>query len=197
MTSGDFEVAREQLTTQLVHLHDMWDQYTMLFSHSEDRVRMLNGCAGWFFYVTHRALLRETVLGISRLTDSPKGNLTIAILLRDPALQGLPNVRSELEQAIQAVHTSAAKLRTHRNKVLAHLDLATATRIAKALPTVLREEITEAIQLLVRAYNVHNHGVHDTEMFFDVLGSGDANELVRVLEESPKWAEVRGGRVHD
>jgi hypothetical protein len=158
---------------------------------------MLNGCAGWFFYVTQRALLRETVLGISRLTDSPKGNLTIAILLRDPALQGLPNVRAELEQAIQEVHTSAAKLRTHRNKVLAHLDLVTATKTAKPLPTVLKEEITDTIKLLVKVYNVHNHGVHDTEMFFDVLGAGDANELARVLEESEKWAEVRAGRRED
>jgi hypothetical protein len=104
LTAEEFDASRKRLWDEIVMLHDVWDQYEELFAHSSERVRMLNACAGWFFNLTQRVLLRETILGISRVTDPAKtrafDNLALEFLLRDPALSRQPEVEGDLRAAI-------------------------------------------------------------------------------------------------
>lgn len=191
-SAEEFDTARKRLWDEIVMLHDAWDQYEVLFAHSSERVRMLNACAGWFFNLTQRVLLRETILGISRVTDPAKTgqfeNLTLGVLLRDPALSEQPEVKAALRAAITAAVDAAGPIRTHRNKYIAHLDHRTATGTAEEpLPGLPRSSIGAVVTAIEDAYQVHSQRVRDAHTFFDVDAPLDAKALVRILEASERW----------
>ena len=200
-----FETARKRLWDELVNLHDTWDQYQALFSHSSERVRMLNACAGWFFAAIQRVLLRETVLGVSRLTDPVKSgkfnNLTLGTLLADPALIGAKGTQAKIQEAINRAIKAAESVRAHRNKYIAHLDHPTATGSAEEpLPGLSKEHITSVIALMEAAYNVYNHRVRDAQAFFEVDSMQGAEALVAILAQSERWRkfrELHPGRTQD
>jgi len=125
-TSEEFDDSRKRLWDEIVLLHDAREQYLLLFGHSPERLEMLNACAAWFFGLVQRALLREQILGISRLTDpvkmGAKTNLVLRSLLADPALLGKGAVLAELEVAIGEAEATAKPIRAHRHKYIAHLD---------------------------------------------------------------------------
>ena len=66
----DFDKVRGRIGNELVMLNDAWSQYRFLFA-SPDRVEILNACGEWHFATTQRLLLREVILGISRLRFRP------------------------------------------------------------------------------------------------------------------------------
>ena len=84
-----FADTRTRIWNEIVSLHDAWAQYRYLFNESNERVQLLNTCASWFFATTQRLLMREVILGISRLTDPVKfgrfDNLVLSSLLLSPA----------------------------------------------------------------------------------------------------------------
>ena len=195
-----FAHVRKRLWDELVIAHDSWEQYVTLFAHSDERVRMLNACAGWFFATTQRTLLREVILSISRLTDPIKSgsfdNLVIASLLSDSAIDSHDGLRDAMQAAVDAAVSKAASVRVHRNKYVAHLDHATALGTGdQPLPGLRREDISEAIDLLEKAYNLHGLRVHQSQAFFDVGSMGSVPALLKILESSERWTKWR--ELHD
>jgi hypothetical protein len=196
LTAPEFDESRKRLWDEIVMLHDVWDQYEELFAHSPDRVRMLNACAGWFFNLTQRVLLRETILGISRVTDPAKmrafENLTLEFLLRDPALADLPVVEADLRAAITKAVEAATSIRKHRNKYIAHLDRRTAIGTPdEPLPGLPRGSLEAAIKAIEDAYQVHSQRVRDSHTFFDVGAPLGAKALLKILESSERWRLYR------
>ncbi len=192
MTSSEFDAVTKRLFDALVHLHDAWDQYQFLYGESQERVRMLNACAGWFFALTQRLLLQDTILGISRLTDSQsmgkQENLVLSSLLSDPALQNRTEVKTDLKAAIDVAVAAAAPVRIHRHKYVAHLDHAIAVGTAdEPLPGLTRARLTEVIGKLESAYNVHSQRIRDTHTFFDLGALSSGKALVAILEKSDRW----------
>lgn len=180
-------------------LRSMWDQFVILFASGDDPPRVLNGCAPWFFGMTQRAIVREVMLGIARLTDQPtqgsRSNLVLASLLNDPALLRKPGLRRQLEKAINRVLALAAPIRKHRNKYLAHLDHATALGARSAvLPGVTAAHLSRTMQAIERAYNVHCRGVHHSSTSFEMTPVGDAKALLRVLSASDRWRTLEALR---
>ena len=196
MTSSWFDAIPKRLLDELIQLHDAWHQYQFLFGGSKERVRMLNACAAWFFGVTQRSLLRETILGISRLTDSATlgkyDNLVLSSLLSDPALNVLPDVKEELASAIQDAVEAAQPVRVHRNKYIAHLDHATAIGAPdEPLPALSRSDISAVIAKVEAAYNVHGRRVRGTDNDFALHTLRSADALVQILEHSERWKRYR------
>ncbi len=161
-----------------------------------ERVAMLNACARWFFGSTRRLLIREVLLGIARLTDTPRigafDNLTVAILLRDPALKGQARVRARLRRRIASAIKIAQPIRTHRNKHIAHLDHALvqgATTIV--LPKVPSGTVSKVLRALAAAYNEHGRSVLNTDTSFELRPLGSVDALIRILESSERWAKFQ------
>jgi hypothetical protein len=195
LSAEEFEASRKRLWDELVMLHDAWDQYETLFGDPQT-VRMLNACAGWFFALTQRLLLRETILGISRVTDPAKTgqfeNLTLEVLLHDPVLLEHRETEAVLRAAITAAVDAAGPIRTHRHKYIAHLDHQTATGTADVpLPGLPRGSIGTVVKAIEDAYQVHSQQVRDAHTFFDVDAPLDARALVRILEASERWRRYR------
>jgi hypothetical protein len=190
-TAEEFDTWRKRIWDELVWLHDSWEQYKTLF-HSTERVTLLNVCARWYFGSTQRLLLREVILGISRLTDpleiGGRTNLVIRTLLLDPALNVREDVKNELTQAIQAAVVAAQPFRKHRHKYIAHLDHAVAIGSEdEPLPGLRREEITRVVGLMEAAYNVHGSRIRDSYAMFEMNALGNVDALIAILESSTKW----------
>jgi hypothetical protein len=190
---AEFEGARKRLWDDLVTLHDAWAQYRYLFTDPE-RVEILNACGRWFFGLVQRLLLREVLLGISRLTDPPsqgkQANLVLASLLEDPALDRDSDVSREMKVAIAAVVARAAGVRLHRHKYIAHRDHETAVRLSEEpLPGLTVQEITDLISAMGAVYSLHNLRMRgmDTSFALEMLGGADA--VVQILADSDCWRE--------
>ena len=157
---------------------------------------MLNACAGWFFGSTQRLLIREVLLGIARLTDSPRigafDNLTIAILLRDPALKGQEQIRARLRRRVALAIKLAQPIRTHRNKHIAHLDHAVVQGASTILlPRVPSGMVSKVLRGLAAAYNEHGRSVANTDTSFELRPLGSVDALLRILESSERWTKFQ------
>lgn len=192
VTSEEFDDWRKRIWDEIVALHDAREQYLTLFAHSRERVEMLNFCARWFFGVVQKTVLREIIMGISRLTDKEMArsqeNLVLRVLLRDPALETRPEIAKQLETLILAAEAAAKPFRMHRHKYIAHLDHAVAVGDPSSpLPRLTRAEIDDAISAIEAAYNFHGSRIRDSHAFFSVGTTRGADALVDCLETSHRW----------
>ena len=188
------EADQDRLWNELVLLRDAWTQYTILFGGTAERVAMLNTCAGWFFGTTQRLLLREVILGVSRLTDPSElgkhANLTVRILLVDPAVDSVAGLREELSALVQKAVDAAKDLRVHRSKFIAHLDHATALGSPESpLPGLPRQAVEDAVATLEAAFSLHSTRVRHRDRSFRLASLGGADALVGILEKSERWKD--------
>jgi hypothetical protein len=207
MSSAEFDASRKRLWNELVALADLWTQFQHLFAGSKERVDVLNACASWFFGLTQRLFLKEILLSISRLTDPAEQrghrNLTIRILLEDPELAGSPEVRIELEEEITRLAAACKEIREHRRKYIAHLDYAVALDDENTLlPGLAREHVSEAVESLLRIYNLHHSRIRHGHSIFDLAPNGGAEALLEALKSSERFKrweqiQVRLGRRSD
>lgn len=116
------------LKIQLVNLHARWQDYRNLYGHSQERVDLLNQCAGGFFHAIQFAMLQQIELGVVRLLDPAKQgksnkNMTFQRLvhLAEAVYQEsqVIHLRQMLERAVEC----SSRLRRRRDKAVAHLDV--------------------------------------------------------------------------
>ena len=194
LAPSEFHAALDRLFGEIAVLHGLWEHHNFLFASGNQRVEMLNICASWFFGMTQRMMTREMILGISRLTDSatigPFDNLTIAGLLRDPALRGQRNARRRLRRRVARAIRLAEPIRTHRNKYVAHLDHALAVgNPATPLPRFPLATVGKTIHALEDAYNEHARTVRNAHASFGSNALGGAEALCGILEDSERWKQ--------
>lgn len=190
-----FDDARRRLWNELVGVHDSWYQYEVL-GESPERAAMLSACAGWFFGLVQRLLLREVLLGLSRLTDNAatgrNTNLVLHTLLQDPALIAHPETARRISDAIATATSAVAPMRVHRHKYIAHLDHAVALGQPGSLPSgVSRETISAAVNLVEEPYRIHSRTIRESEPSFEVSTTGGAPALIRILETSDRWQRFK------
>src|SRR5690349_7121891 len=109
------------LYNEFVWLHVRSRQYLQLFGAAPERVDLLNQAAGLFFRVVEDSLWEDTLLHLSRMTDTAqmgkKANLTIqrlSPLITDQALA------SEIRTLVDSAVTKSAFARDWRNRRIAH-----------------------------------------------------------------------------
>jgi hypothetical protein len=120
-----------RLLNDVVWLDLKWIQYQRLFLRSPERLRVLKETAGHFFAFIKSVLADDLLLHVARLTDPPQSrgrgttreNLT---LQRLPRLIEDSDLRAEVTELVKAAERAAGPARDHRNRRLAHRDLAIA-----------------------------------------------------------------------
>lgn len=180
------------LLEDLLWLHDKWEQFSKLYSHSDERVALLNRAAGYFFSVIEEVQWQDIVLHLARLTDPPqtfgKHNLSLRAL---PALITDSSFKVAVGTLLATVETQTAFAREWRNRQLAHTDRALALQqSARALPTVNRGQISAALAAMRDLLNALELKYCDGTMVYEMPAGWDAEALVRCLEER----EESGGR---
>ena len=107
-----------------------WSLYQQLFMNGPARANTLNNLSGPFFAAIHRCLIEITFVRIFKLTDpresGPKNNRRKNLTL--DALREENKHRLGMEDKYKVIIESEAvkKIRSYRNKIFAHTDLATA-----------------------------------------------------------------------
>jgi hypothetical protein len=185
------EVA-DRLYNHLVQLDTHWRDYQYLYGDSKERLDRLNQTAKWFFGSLQRLLVRDIILSISRLTD-PKGggsrsNLVLEKLLDDALLDGKGSLRDELRDELEQIRVLASPIRDHRNKAVAHLDLAVAME-NKRLPQLPRRTVDEVIARMQGVHGRHHLELYGSDLHYELQPLGSVEVLVRALDDAAKWRE--------
>ena len=191
------DTARNRLWDEVVHLHDVWEQYRKLYGHSEGRVRLLNASARGFFARLQQFMVRDVLLSISRLTDPPrsrgKPNLVLSVLLEDPRLANRPDLTEELTAEINEAKRLAQPIRQHRNRYIAHLDHATAIGAPDdPLPPVPGSSIDDLIARIETVCHRYRSELDGVDSSFELSTLGGFDALVRVLEDAERWRQHEG-----
>ena len=165
-----------------------WLLYRQLFG-SEERISLLNDSGGHLFHVLQHSMLDRILLGLSRLTDpsktGKKSNLSFAALVEQ--LDQQSELKDRLSQQLGLLSESVATMREHRNKRIAHADLAALMDPEAALQWYKIDDIEGALSQVAELLNSYELQIADSQTAYDlcILPTGhDGERLVRCLKEA-------------
>lgn len=182
---SDVGEIHDALWQRLASLHHLWDEYVVLFGSRESRVDLLNQAAPGFSGLLQDSLWDGVLLGLSRLTDSPrsvgKENLTVRRLEQ---MKLPPELWLELQPLIAKSLASTEFCRDWRNRRLAHGDLQLALDpAAKPLQVASRLNVRAALADLSAVSNaIATHYSQSPTHFDECVGSDGALSLLFTIE---------------
>jgi hypothetical protein len=190
-----------ELDYEVTWLHGRWQIYRQLFGTSEERVEILNRSAGTFTFMLQTLLLEDVQLGLAKLGDPTMTgrfrNLTVTALVEALASHA-PILAPALQTALTSYQDACRKLRTRRNKWIAHLDHNTlVNRRATPLIGPSREEIEIALSELRSLMNtVQLHYSNSQTAYELIVLDSDGEHLIAMLKRGIRYQQlVRSGVV--
>ena len=184
-------------------VHAYWLVFTQLFMGPQEQLDLLDRSAGFFFRVVQDALATDIQLTVSKLADPAESrggkdqNATIEHLLKD-VLHLDASLKSELMTLYETFRDASKPLRDLRNKVIAHLDLPTATKTVPPPPEATIKEVRAALDALAAFMNaVQTHFGEPPTAYgmFGMMGAGP-KELVAMLRTADQHIELqRAGKI--
>jgi hypothetical protein len=181
------------LYNETVAVHAYWKLFNQLFDGSQDQLELLNRSAGFCFFVIQDALATDIQLTLSKLSDAAesngKTNATaehlvdeIQSLRTDAPVDGL---RGMLHSFIDA----CKPIRATRNKMIAHLDRATALQTGqlKGVPNTTVAQVNEALRALRNFMNAAAEYLGEVSTAYEHFitrgeGGDDLIALLRMAE---------------
>ena len=182
----------ESLNHEVTYLHAKWKIYRQVYAGGQEEIDVLNRTASFFFHVVHWALLEDTVLGISRLTDPPESfgnqNRCLALLVDRVNEQGLEDLHADLAQDFEEINGLVEPFRIWRNKRIAHSDLTTALKLSgEPLPGISRASIEEALTSIRKFMNRANLYFFDSETLYEHFQTSTGGDrLLQLLDKAEK-----------
>ena len=136
---------------EVVNLFYCWKIYRQLFVSGEENLALLNRSGSNVFALLQSLIQENVLLTLCRLTDPEKTgayeNLSMRNILGKLEAAISVDVQADLRERLEMLGAATGKLRTHRSKRIAHLDLTHATN-PELLPPVYFAEVEEALSLL-------------------------------------------------
>lgn len=181
-----FESVFEAIDRRVQEIFARYDIYNQLFNSGDDNVKLLNASGSYVFYLFQRLLLDDMLLALSRMTDDEgkpgKENASIKYLL---AL-ATPHLSAENTHAatisVARLNGHVSNIRVHRNKMIAHPDLAHAIGTS-TLPDIGYAEIEGAMQELTEVMlRLGNSKIRRVGGYKPIIAFGtDGNTLLTKL----------------
>lgn len=194
--SKDSEILLDKLWDHITELHAEWKTLLQLFAASPAQGDCLKRVAGAFFDTVYRTLIRDILLGVSRLTDpmatSGKDNLVLERLQTLPEVEADEALSANVAAGLADVKAKAASIRDYRNKYLGHLDLAASLGPERdVLPGIKRQDIDGVLNGISDLFNLIEQNLRQrTVMFDEVSIIGGAKALLQHLEDAQAWRRV-------
>jgi hypothetical protein len=187
----------DAVKNQLIELHSTYRTLIDLFGVSVEQSELLQEAAPMMFDTAYRVLLRDVVLGITRLTDplqtAGKHNLVFERLVNLPEVQADSKIRASVEKKLGEVQGRSEPFRSHRDKYLAHLDLPKVIDPNDVVQEFPRKNVEALLVAMADVYNRVVRPLLDEETRFDMISiQGGAPALVRAIEESRFWRSLPG-----
>jgi hypothetical protein len=173
--------------------HLGWQYHQRLFGHSAERVELLKEADAPLFAVFQRTLSREVLLAIARLTDPAetmgKANASLVQLLQHIAPHIDETLAKDLESDLQQLTLFCDSIRNHRNRLLAHHDLATALEYhPDPLPGIARGMVDEALSRIGALLNRMGEPFGAGNVRYDlVIDRAGVAGLISCLEDAQQY----------
>jgi len=167
-----------------------WQEFQSLYLAGPDRIDLLNSVAGGFFDLIQHILLDSLMLNLSVLSDPPRTgkfeNLSFDRLAGEfEAALRAKGVWSEASDLLTQFHAAVKDIKPHRNKRIAHGDLATQS---VPLGGVRLGQLRDAVQLAFDTFNAHCTPLSGTNYAFeDSIITGDAESLVWAIGAAKQY----------
>jgi hypothetical protein len=189
-----WEIIHEE--TMMVHAY--WQVFTQLFMGPQEQMDLLDRSAGFFFLVVQDALATDIQLTVSKLADpaeqfgGKKQNATVQHLLKD-SVGVEPALESMLKPLCEKFVNASKPLRDLRNKVVAHLDLQTATKVVSPPPEVTIQEVRAALDALSEFMNALATHFGESPTLYQVFGMQGAGpkDLIAMLGTADRYLEMQ------
>ena len=189
---AELEPLYESLNHEVTYLHAKWKVYRQVYAGNQEEIDVLNRTASFFFQVVHWALLEDTVLGISRLTDPPQTagneNRCLALLVDRVEELGLAELGAGLARDLEEIRRLVGPFRVWRNKRIAHSDMTTALKLSdEPLPGISRASIEEALEAVRKFMNRANNHFFDSETLYEYFQTSTGGDrLLQLLKRADK-----------
>lgn len=181
------------LYNECIWVHTIWREVDSLYGTSQERVDLLNRTASYFFYLLQLMAQDNVLLHIARITDPPgsgdKRNITVRSL---PQHISDPKDASRVQEKVEALLGAASFAREHRNKRIAHIDLAARRgTIPEPLPAATRERIENVLGHLREVLNEFERCCLQFSVHYEdgVAPMAGADSLARYLAAGSHFLE--------
>jgi hypothetical protein len=190
----------DPLCLEAVWAHAKWDVFEELYA-TEGRLELLRVSAAGFFSILQDVLFDDVLLAISRLTD-PRGfgnreNLTLDHLGEYLGRAGLTTEQTRFEAILAQLRIDAAAIRTLRNKVLSHRDLAAALAGGRGIAAIRATEVRVALRHLADALNLFERAVgKPVYQYREFIHTESHRRLLLQLKKALAYdAHVKSGKI--
>lgn len=181
------------LYEQTVAVHAYWRLFNQLFGGSQDQLDLLNRSAGFCFYVIQDALATDIQLTLSKLSDPAEShgnaNATAEHLLNEIRSLRTPASVNVLHRLLQSFIDACRPIRAARNKMIAHLDRATALQTGQVtgVPSTTVAQVHEALRALRNFMNAAAEYLGEAPTAYELFitrgeGGDDLVSLLRMAE---------------
>jgi len=185
----------KHLTDDLIIAFYELDEYSQIFSESEERINLLNHVAPNFFVKLHELFWNKFIMTVSRFTDPKDQNKH-----QNLSLDVLRNWTDELSQKNQKIITDnlliiksdAKQIRTFRSKYISHRDLNSVLLDKNNIGTIDLDKIEKIYKLIGDCLNIFNrHFGGSTVYFRPLIINYGAKSLIRYIKEGAIYDEIK------
>lgn len=178
------------LWNAICHLNLSVSTYSQLYS-SKEVIEILNGSAPRFFRLLQSWLPWTIYFQIGRLTDpaqsraggGPRSNASFAGFVQVLREAGETEAADALDNDFKALEPALEKVRTIRNRMLAHADLQTVLRKDPPIPLIPHVEIETLVDEISKTYIRTDARFRKKEIYFKGIGAfSGVDELTAFLE---------------
>jgi hypothetical protein len=175
----------EPLFKEIMWLTAKWSEFLKLYAADKETIDLINRSAGYFFVIVQDTLWDDVLLHLTRLSGPARtGKNKNLSIFQFPLLVDSDTLRAKLESLLNERDEVFAFADRHRNKRLAHHDLAVAITGISSVPGSSRLQIRKAIQFLQDYARVIYAHYTDTDFIFERFdNTHDANRLLRLLRK--------------
>jgi len=162
-----------RLAGEALYLQEQWRIYEDFFMLDPKRTETYSKSFGPLLGLLQTLLQDELFLIISRLTDKDsrsQKNLSLWCLEEAIPFSKRQEFKAEVENALNDIFATAASLRKHRHKRIAHFDRETSLKLV-ALPKVTFRQINEVIVKIHSLLSLFYAEFENTSMLFDMANS--------------------------
>lgn len=188
----------ENLTNQVINLHQKWRFYLDLFDNT-DAEEVMNDRLPGAFRIIEEAVQHDLIITLYRLTDTAgdgdRTNLTLRSLIQQVRVHTSEEFFTDCEQQLNTQNAQLVPLNQRRNWTIGHIDRKTALGTRAVLP-LSREHIEGPVAEIAALMNriARHFEVPPTAYEFSQR-LGDGLELIEVVrrgwqheaDEDLKW----------